>query len=96
MSEKQECIKTAEFSERAESLFSGKIVRSEHDLMDDLTEMVESLGGQGSAAKWLGVSAIYLHQILHGTRPITAGIAKRLGYRVERVFVWRGRHEKRD
>lgn len=96
MSQKQDCIKTAEFSERAESLFSGKIVRSEHDLMDDLTEMVESLGGQGSAAKWLGVSAIYLHQILHGTRPITAGIAKRLGYRVERVFVWEGRHEKRD
>lgn len=91
MSEKQDCIKTAEFSERTESLFSGKIVRSEHDLLDDLTEMVESLGGQGAAAKWIGVSAIYLHQILHGTRPITAGIAKKLGYRVERVFVWRGR-----
>lgn len=91
MSEKQDCIKTAEFSVRAESLLAGRIVRTQHDLLDDLTEMVESLGGQGAAAKWLGVSNVYVHQILHGKRPVTAGIAKRLGYRAERVFVWKGK-----
>jgi len=91
MSEKQDCIKTAEFSVRAESLLAGRIVRTEHDLLDDLTEMVESLGGQGAAAKWLGVSNVYVHQILHGSRPVTDEIAKKLGYRVERVFVWEGR-----
>jgi len=93
MSQKQDCIKTSEFSERVENLLAGRIVRTEHDLLDDLTEMVESLGGQGAAARWLGVSPIYVHQILHGARPVTAGIAKRLGYRVERVFVWEGRGE---
>ena len=83
--------KSRGLSARTEKALNDRIVCVEHDLLDDLTEMVESLGGQGAAAKWIGVSAIYLHQILHGTRPITAGIAKKLGYRVERVFVWRGR-----
>lgn len=81
------------FSDRAKSAFSGSIVCVEHDLLDDLTEMAESMGTQAAAAKHLGFGPVYVHNVLHGKANVGTGLARKLGYRKIAVFVWEGRGE---
>ncbi len=64
---------------------------TERDLLRLLTAMVEADGSsQRSVAKELGISAVFLGDILHGRRGVSATVAERLGYRRVVVFVQGG------
>lgn len=61
--------------------------RTEHQMRDAITELVETLKTQKAAAEHLGISGVYLGDILHGRRGISDRVAERIGWKRVVVFV---------
>jgi hypothetical protein len=59
----------------------------EHDLRDELSAAVEREGTQTALARDLGISGVYLGDVLHGRRGISEKLAGKLGWRKVTVFV---------
>lgn len=58
----------------------------EHTLVEALKQMVRKEGSQRAVARKLGISAVYLGDILLGRRGISDNVAAMLGYRREVIF----------
>jgi plasmid maintenance system antidote protein VapI len=61
--------------------------RTEDELMLELEREVEKFDTDSAAAAWLGVTRGHLSRVLSGEKPITAKIARALGYEPMRCFV---------
>jgi hypothetical protein len=73
-------------SSRAQELLSGA-VKTEHDMLDVITGMVEKARSQRAVAEALGISDSYLNDVLQGKRSVGAALVRRLGYGKVTVFV---------
>ena len=60
---------------------------TKHDLLDMLTRKVEQKGTQRAVAEELGISAVYLGDVLRGRRKVGRNLALRLGF--ERVVAFK-------
>jgi len=56
---------------------------TEHEMLNLITERVDTLGSQTKAARSLGISTGYLGDILHGRKSVSRQLARRLGYEKE-------------
>jgi len=78
-----------ELSIRAEAAFQGRgLIAIQHDLLDQLSDRVHN-DSQTSVARELGVSRAFLNQVLHGKRPVSETLARKLGWERVTVFVKR-------
>lgn len=75
-------------TERAMELMEGDVA-TEHDMRDLLTDMVEREGTKSMVAAQLGISGVYLGDILLGRRPMGSKIAKSMGWEKATVYVKR-------
>ena len=62
-------------------------LRTEHDLLNILSEKVVRTGTQRAVADELGISAVYLGDVLRGRRKVGKKLALRLGF--ERVVAFK-------
>ena len=60
---------------------------TEFEMVKRLTDVVRKAGSQKEAARRLGISPQYLHDILGRGRPIGPKVLKALGYRRVVVYV---------
>jgi plasmid maintenance system antidote protein VapI len=60
---------------------------TEPEVVERIKAIVTEEGSQTNAAYKLGFSAAYLSDVLAGRRNVSAAMAKKLGYSVERIFV---------
>ncbi len=67
--------------------FTSNCAKTEHGMMDLVTELVDRHGSQTAVARLLGISTGQLGDILHGRRPVTAKVAARMGWKRLTVFV---------
>lgn len=78
-----------ELSIRAEAQFQGRgLIAIEHDLLDQLTDWARDKS-QTAVAEELGIKAPTLNQVLHGKRPVSEALAKKLGWERVTMFVKR-------
>lgn len=61
--------------------------RTEHQMRDAITDLVDELGSQVAVADQLRLCPSHLNDILHGRRGISDRVAERLGWRKVSVFV---------
>lgn len=73
----------------AQRLGGDTTLAIEHDLRNVLTGRIEDVGALRLVASELGISVAYLHDVLHGRRPVSEGLAKRMGWERVVVFVKR-------
>jgi hypothetical protein len=76
-----------EFERDGEYYTSELTLAVEHDLRDNLTDLVERSGTQTALARDLGISGVYLCDILHGRRGISEKLAGKMGWRKVTVYV---------
>ncbi len=76
-----------EITERAAEVLGGYQLVTEHDLRDVITDMIERLGSQTAVARELGVSVVYLNDVLHGKRGLGMKLAEGLGW--EKIEIYR-------
>lgn len=65
---------------------TSNAILSSHELLDLITSMVEA-SSQRRVASDLGVSPSWLGDVLHGRRPVSEAMARKLGLRRVVVFV---------
>jgi hypothetical protein len=70
----------------AERHINGSMIAVEHDLRDQISELVH-VSSQTEAARELGISVGYLNDVLHGRRPISVRLAQKLGWKKLAVFM---------
>lgn len=79
-----------QISSRARKIIADDaLICAEHDILEALTITVEEQSSQRKVAADLGVSAVYLGDVLHGRRGVGAGLAEKLGWDKVTVFVRR-------
>jgi DNA-binding transcriptional regulator YdaS (Cro superfamily) len=59
---------------------------SNDELKDLIQEMVNVAGSQRAVALELGISEVYLSDILNGRRDVSDNVARKLGYKKEIVY----------
>lgn len=59
---------------------------AEGDVLTDLENLCKREGGQRAAARKLGLSPSYIHDLLRGKRDMTEQVAAKFGYR--RIVFW--------
>jgi hypothetical protein len=70
----------------AQKHINGSLVAVEHDLRDQISELVH-VSSQTEAAKELHTSTGYLNDVLHGRRAISGRLAQELGWKKLAVFM---------
>lgn len=72
---------------RAKGILSGRIL-TEHDVLDLLSDRAFGPGkSQVETANSIGYSVQYLGDVLHGRRPVSEEMARRIGLRRVVMFV---------
>ncbi|HND49868.1 MAG TPA: helix-turn-helix transcriptional regulator [Anaerolineales bacterium] len=66
---------------------------SHEDALNLIRSMVKQHGTQTAAARELGITAVYMSDILAGKSAISDNVARKLGYRRVIVFEKAGEHE---
>lgn len=75
-------------TERAAEALAGEVA-TEHDMLDAIAAMIETSGTKRGAAARLGISTPFLMDVMIGRRPISAGLAKKMGWERLTLFVRR-------
>jgi hypothetical protein len=75
-------------TEKARKALSGEVL-IEHDMLDLLSGMIESKRTKKAVAVHLGISVPFLMDVLIGRRPISEGLARKMGWEKLTVFVKR-------
>jgi hypothetical protein len=73
----------------AEKQINGSMIAVEHDLRDQISELVHTKS-QTEAARELMTSTGYFNDVLHGRRSISGRLAQKLGWKRMAVFVRQG------
>jgi hypothetical protein len=70
----------------AKNILDGCTIAIERDLLDHLAQKVELFGSQAETADKYGISTAYLNDVLHGRRPVSENLARKLGWTRVVVF----------